>query len=293
VTSGDNGSAAEPLVLYETEGAVAWITLNRPQYRNAQNSALIYAVDDAFGRFAADDSLSVAVLGGAGDHFSAGHDLGTPEVDYDITFERKTLWWDHVGKQGADRTLAREEEIYLGMFRRWRELPKPTIAMVQGACVAGALKLIWACDLIVAADDAFFAEPLLVMGVPGIEVFKHPWELGVRQAKEMLFTGQRLDAARAYQLGMVNRVVPRAELRAATDELAQQIAKMPRLALALAKKAVHAAEDAMGQREAMDSAFALHQLAHVQNELTTGSRTGAQGVGAVKKTMARGSGDSG
>jgi enoyl-CoA hydratase len=284
--SAHNGTAAdEPLVLCEAEGAIAWITLNRPRYRNAQNSALLYALDDAFARFAADDALSVAVLGGAGEHFSAGHDLGSPGVDYDTTFERRTLWWDHVGKPGADRTLAREEEIYLGLFRRWRELPKPTIAMVQGACVAGALPLIWACDLIVAADDAYFGEPLMVMGMPGVEVFKHPWELGVRQAKELLFTGQPIDAERAYQLGMVNRVVPRAELRASTAALAERIATMPRFGLALAKKAIHAAEDAMGQRQAMDSAFALHQLAHVQNELTTGSRTASQGIGAVRRTM--------
>jgi enoyl-CoA hydratase len=107
----------------------------------------------------------------------------------------------------------------------------------------------------------------------------------VRQAKELLFTGQPLAAQRAYELGMVNRVVPRDELRESTAELAAKIAKMPRLALALAKKAVHAAEDAMGQREAMDSAFALHQLAHLQNELTTGSRTASQGVEAVRQTL--------
>jgi enoyl-CoA hydratase len=277
----------EDLVLFETEGRVAWITLNRPRYRNAQNSALIYALDDAFARFADDDELRVAVMGAAGDHFSAGHDLGSPGVDYDVTFDRRTLWWDHVGKEGADRTLAREEEIYLGLYRRWREIPKPTIAMVQGACVAGALPLVWACDLIVAADDAFFAEPLLIMGMPGVEVFKHPWEVGVRQAKELLFTGEPIDAARAHALGMVNRVVPRADLRTETATLAERIAGMPRLGLALAKKAVQAAEDAMGQRGAMDSAFALHQLAHVQNELTQGSRVAGQGVAEVRKAMGR------
>jgi enoyl-CoA hydratase len=284
-TNGKPEGGEEPLVLFETDGPVAWLTLNRPRYRNAQNSALLYALDDAFAGFAADDRLSVAVLGAAGDHFSAGHDLGSPGFDSEETFERRSLWWDHAGKAGADRTLAREEEIYLGLFRRWRELPKPTIAMVQGACLAGALPLIWACDLIVAADDAYFADPLLVMGVPGVEVFKHPWELGVRQAKELLFTGQPIDAERAYQLGMINRVVPRDQLRSSTAELAERVAKMPRLGLALAKKAVHAAEDAMDQRGAMDSAFALHQLAHVQNELTTGSRTASQGVDAVRKTM--------
>jgi enoyl-CoA hydratase len=278
-------SAEEPLVLYATDGAVATITLNRPRYRNAQNSQLLYDLDDAFARFADDDELRVAIVAGAGDHFSAGHDLGSPGLDYDKTFERRTLWWDHVGKPGADRTWAREEDIYLGLFRRWRELPKPTIAVVQGACVAGALKIAWACDLIIAADDAYFADPLLQMGVPGIEVFKHPWELGVRQAKELLFTGARIDAERAYALGMINRVVPRADLESEAKALAERIAEMPRLGLAMAKKAVNAAEDAMGQRVAMDAAFGFHQLAHVQNELTQGSRVAGQGVKEIKHKL--------
>jgi enoyl-CoA hydratase len=275
--------ASEPLVLYRTDGPVAVLTLNRPRYRNAQNSALLYALDDAFARFAADDDLRVAVLGGAGDHFSAGHDLKSPGLDYDVTFERRTLWWDHVGKEGADRTLAREEEIYLGLHRRWRELPKPTIAMVQGACIAGALKVAWSCDLIVAADDAYFVDPLVLMGVPGVEAFKHPWECGVRQAKEMLFTGEPFTAERALALGMVNRVVPRSDLEAETMALAARIARMPRLGLALAKKAVNAAEDAMGQRAAMDAAFALHQIAHLQNELVSGSRVAGRGVDEIRR----------
>jgi enoyl-CoA hydratase len=273
------------LVLYETDGPVAVVTLNRPRYRNAQNSALLYELDEAFARFASDDQLKIAVLGGAGDHFSAGHDLGTPEIDYDVSFDRRTLWWDHANKTGAERTVAREEEVYLGMYRRWRELPKPTIAMVQGACVAGALKLIWACDLIVAADDAFFSEPIVLMGVPGGEVFKHPWEVGVRQAKEMLFTGEPIDAQRALSLGMVNRVVPRASLHERTLELARTIAEMPRLGLALAKRAVNAAEDAMGQRVAMDLAFALHQLAHADTEARHGNIVTDEAVAAVREKL--------
>ncbi len=275
----------EPLVQYEVEGRVAWLTLNRPRYRNAQNSALLYALDDAFARFAADDELIVAVLGGAGDHFSAGHDLKSPGLDYEKSFDRRTMWWDHVGKAGADRTWAREEEIYLGMYRRWRAIPKPTIAVVQGACLAGALKLAWACDLIVAADDAYFADPLVLMGVNGVEAFKHPWECGIRFAKEMLFTGRPFSAQRAYELGMVNRVVPVADLHATAAELAADIARMPRLSLALAKSAVHAAEEAMGQRVAMDTALALHQIGHLQNELVNGSRTAGQGVDEIRTAM--------
>ena len=131
------------------------------------------------------------------------------------------------------------------------------------------------------------------MGVSGVEVFKHPWELGARQAKELLFTGERITADRARELGMVNRVVPREELREATSALAETIAEMPRFGLALAKKAVNATQGAMGQRAALDSAFALHQLAHVQNELETGSRTASKKVSDVKRVTGRDSGGGG
>jgi len=147
-------------VQYERRGAIAVIILNRPEVRNAQNSALLYALDDAFVRFAGDDAAVVAVLGGAGSCFSSGHDLGTSDVDYDMSFPRRSLWWDHVGKEGVENRLAREEEVYLGLCRRWRDIPKPTIAMVQGACIGGGLMLAWSCDLIVASEDAYFSDPV-------------------------------------------------------------------------------------------------------------------------------------
>jgi enoyl-CoA hydratase len=255
---------------YERRDAVAMVTMNRPEYRNAQNSAMTYALDAAFVRAVDDDEVKVIVLAGAGKHFSAGHDIGTPGRDVDVSFERKAvLWWDHVGKEGGDLRYAREMEVYLGMCRRWREIPKPTIAMVQGACIAGGLMLAWVCDLIVAADDAFFADPVVRMGIPGVEYFAHPWVLGPRAAKEFLFTGDRFDAARAHQLGMVNRVVPRAGLESETLKLAGRIAEMPRFGLALAKKAVNQAEDQMGLRSGMDSVFGLHHFAHAHNAETS------------------------
>ncbi|MEU5694388.1 enoyl-CoA hydratase [Actinosynnema sp. NPDC020468] len=254
------------VVRYDTRDEVAVVTMNRPEYRNAQNSAMTYALDEAFYRAAADDAVKVVVLAGAGDHFSAGHDIGTPGRDVDTSFDRRAgLWWDHVGKEGVDSRFARESEVYLGMCRRWRELPKPVIAMVQGACVAGGLMLAWCCDLIVAADDAFFADPVVRMGIPGVEYFAHPWVMGPRFAKEFLFTGDRVPAARARELGMVNHVVPRADLETETFALAARIARMPRLGLALTKKAVNQAEDLMGLRAGMDSVFGLHHAAHAHN----------------------------
>jgi enoyl-CoA hydratase len=260
---------SDDVVRYERDGAIARITLNRPQYGNAQNSKMTYALDDAFYRAAADEEVKVLVLAGAGKHFSAGHDIGTPERDIHVSFDRRAgLWWDHVGKLGGESRYAREQEVYLGMCRRWRELPKPVIAQVHGACIAGGLMLAWVCDLIVASDDAFFADPVVRMGIPGVEYFAHPWVMGPRQAKEFLFLGERVDAQRALQLGMVNRVVPRERLADEVTEMALKIAKMPRLGLALTKKAVNQAEDAMGLQVGMDSVFGLHHFAHAHNAET-------------------------
>ena len=254
------------VVRYEKNGAVARLTLNRPDYRNAQNSAMTYALDDAFYRAASDDAVKVVVLAGAGKHFCAGHDIGTPGRDVDRSFDRRAgLWWDHVGKAGGESRYAREQEVYLGMCRRWRELPKPSIAQVHGACIAGGLMLAWVCDLIVASDDAFFADPVVRMGIPGVEYFAHPWVMGPRQAKEFLFLGERISAERALQLGMINRVVPRDSLGAEVTAIAEKIAAMPRLGLALTKKAVNQAEDAMGLQTGLDSVFGLHHFAHAHN----------------------------
>lgn len=263
-------------VCYEVNGPVATVTMNRPEYRNAQNSAMTYALDAAFTRAVDDDEVKVIVLAGAGKHFSAGHDIGTPGRDVDQSFERKAImWWDHVDKPGGDQRYAREMEVYLGMCRRWREIPKPTIAMVHGACIAGGLMLAWVCDLIVASDDAFFSDPVVRMGIPGVEYFAHPWVLGPRAAKEFLFTGERFDAKWALDRGMVNRVVPRDELHKETQALAGKIAAMPRFGLALTKRAVNQAEDQMGMRTGMDSVFGLHHFAHSHNaETATDSLAG-------------------
>ncbi|GAT69897.1 enoyl-CoA hydratase [Planomonospora sphaerica] len=257
------------VVRYERRGPVAVVTMNRPEYRNAQNSAMTYALDEAFYRAAADDEVRVVVLAGEGPHFSAGHDIGSPGRDAHVSFGRRAgLWWDHVGKEGAESRFARESEVYLGMCRRWRELPKPMIAMVQGACVAGGLMLAWVCDLIVASDDAFFADPVVRMGIPGVEYFAHPWAMPPRVARELLYTGDRMTAGRAYEVGMVNRVVPRERLAQEVFALAGRIAAMPRLGLALAKKAVNQAENLQGMHAGMDSAFGLHHLAHAHNAET-------------------------
>lgn len=276
-------SAEEQVVTSEVRDGIATIRLNRPEYRNAQNSAVTYALDAAFVEATNDDAVKAIVLAGNGKHFCAGHDIGTPGRDIDQSFERKAvIWWDHVGAEGVDSRFARESEVYLGMCRRWREIPKPVIAMVQGACIAGGLMLAWSCDFIVASDDAFFQDPVVQMGIPGVEFFAHPWVTNPRAAKEMLYTGDRMSAARAYELGMVNHVVPREELEERTREIASRVARMPRLGLALTKKAVNQAEDLQGFRAGMDSVFGLHHAAHAHNAEVQGDSLAGVNIKAIR-----------
>ena len=275
-----------PLALYEVRDGVAIVTMNRPRYRNAQNAKLTYALDDAYSKAIADDAVKVIVLAGAGKHFSAGHDIGTPGRDIEGPFERRgTNWYDHVDRPGAEGTFAREQELFLGMCRRWREIPKPTIASVHGACIAGALMLVWCCDLIIASDDAFFSDPVVRMGIPGVEWFAHPYEMNPRIAKEFLFLGERMSAQRAYEVGMINRVVPRAELQEQTLQIAQRIAQKPRFALALTKKAINQAEDRMGLRDTIDATFGLHHLAHAHSALTQADHIGGMDAKKMAKAL--------
>lgn len=254
-------------VLYDARDGIATVTMNRPMFNNAQNSQMTYALDAAFRRAVDDDAVKAIVLRGAGKHFSAGHDIGTPGRDIDKPFERMQLWWDHTNKPGAEQLYAREQEVYLGMCRRWHDIPKPTIAMVHGACVAGGLMLAWVCDLIVASEDAFFQDPVVRMGIPGVEYFAHVHELNPRLAKEFLFLGERMSATRAEQAGMINRVVPRAELESTVYAMAAKIASQPRLGLSLTKTVINRIEEMQGLRGAMDLAFGYHHFAHAHSQV--------------------------
>ena len=282
----------ETPVRYETRGPVAWIVMDRPKYNNAQNSQMTYALDDAFQRAVNDDAVKVIVLAGEGKHFSAGHDIGTPGRDVAKSFERRLLWADHVNKPAAEMLYTREHEVYLGMCRRWRDAPKPTIAAVQGACIAGGLMLAWVCDLIVATDDAFFQDPVVRMGIPGVEYFAHAFELPPRVAKEFLMLGERMSAERAHHFGMVNRIVTRDTLQAEVQAMAEKLAAQPRLGLWLTKQAVNHVEELRGKRAAMDAHFHMHHFAHAQSDLTLGNSLGGQDaksmVAANKKEAGEG-----
>lgn len=275
-------------VLYQAVDGVATLTMNRPTFNNVQNSQMTYALDAGFRRAVDDDSVKVIVLRGAGKHFSAGHDIGTPGRDVNKAFERETLWWDHTNKPGAEQLFVREQEVYLGMCRRWHDIPKPTIAMVQGACVAGGLMLAWVCDLIIASDDAFFQDPVVRMGIPGVEYFAHAHELNPRIAKEFLFLGDRMKADRAYMMGMVNRVVPRDELETQTYEIAHRIAQQPRMGLALTKTVINRVEELQGLRTTMDVAFGYHHFAHAHSQLLGAGHLGGHDAKSMVQANKKG-----
>lgn len=261
----------EPLVIEEpVDAGVVRIMLNRPRARNAQHLPLLYALDDAFARAMADPAVRVVVLAAAGPDFSAGHDLRQLLSEPDGSAFRSATANDAVQGDSGWSYMAREEEVYLGLSRKWRDLPKPTIAAVQGRCIAGGLMLAWVCDLIVAAQDALFLDPVVAMGVSGVEWFVHPWELGPRKAKEMLFTGDAIDAQEALRRGMLNHVVPADDLADFTMALARKIALRPPHALAATKRAVNEMLDIQGQRTATEFAFRLHHLTHYHNMQTHG-----------------------
>src|SRR3954470_2610037 len=220
------------VVLYEVRGPVAWLTMNRPDARNAQNTALIDAIDEALDRADADDAVRVVVLAGAGEHWSAGHDLRELLSDGDDWAKMRAT---------AEGKWPHEEGMYAGRCERLYHFRKPTIAAVQGACVAAGLMLAAMCDLIIAADDAFYANPVLRMTGVGVELLVEPWELGFRKAKEFLLTGDRIDAHEAWRLGLVNRVVPRASLESEPQALAEKVAEVPPMTAEMMKLSINQA----------------------------------------------------
>jgi len=266
--------AEQDLVLYETPiPRVARLTLNRPEVRNAQSTRLLYALNAAFDRAAQDDSIHVIILAASGPHFSSGHDLGeigSGAAHANIRAEQTVGTWCGFGCAGAEAQMAYEREAYFGLSERWRNIPKPTIAQVHGKVITGGLMLVWPCDLIIASAESTFQDTAVDLGVCGVEFFNHPYELGVRKAKEFLFRSNELTAEAACAAGMVNHVVAREALETFTLGIAEDIARKPLFALKLAKEAVNAAQDAAGRGTVLQSAFGHHQLTHAHNMLVHG-----------------------
>jgi enoyl-CoA hydratase/carnithine racemase len=242
-------------VRVERLGPVARVTLDRPEVRNAQDTRLILELDAAIRAARDDDAVRVVILAAAGPSFSAGHDLKA------VVGETEEDAWRKLRATPEGR-LRHERELYVEKCLAIRDFPKPTIAQVQGACVAAGLMLACMCDLIVASDDARFSNPVLRMTGAGVELLVEPWEIGARKAKEFLWTGDPIEAHEAWRLGLVNRVVPRARLAAETLTLARRIALVPPVTASLVKESINQTLDLMGQRDAWRYHFMVHQFMH-------------------------------
>lgn len=250
------------VLVTEPAQGVRRISMNRPDTGNSQNNALLYDLDKKLTEASRDSDVKVIVLAGEGKHFSAGHDLR--DWDPQLDGVEPVGMWGGFDAPAMEGYMAFEEEAFFGLCWRWRNIPKPMIAEVQGKVIAAGLMLAWICDIIVAADTATFTDPVVAAGANGVEYFAHPWEVGPRKAKEMLFTGQALTAAAAERAGMVNRVVPAESLKAETLELAQIVASQPAMALRLAKMAVNQTQDEQGFYVALRSAMSLQHVFHAQ-----------------------------
>jgi enoyl-CoA hydratase len=246
---------ARRTIKYAVSERIATITLNRPEARNAQNIRLICELDEAMHRAAADPRVRVIVLAAAGTSFSAGHDLKAV-----VGADDSDGW--RAARATPEGRLQQEQELYVDKCLYIYNLPKPTIAQVQGHCVAAGLMLACMCDLIVAADDAMFSNPVLRMSGAAVELLVEPWELGARKAKEFLFTGSTIDAREAWRLGLVNRIVPAKRLEEETRALARQIALVPPVTAALVKESINHTFDLMGKDHSLKYHFMAHQFMH-------------------------------
>jgi enoyl-CoA hydratase len=262
---------------YAVEDQVGVITLNRPEAANAQSLKVLEELDWAWQEADRDGDVKVIVLKSNGKHFSAGHDMSSTSSgdlsdvtqldDFFATAESHYDW---------------ETRHYLRYAKAWRDVPKPSIAAVQGKCIAAGLMLCWPCDLIVAAENAEFSDPVLMMGICGVELHAHTWEFGPRKAKEILFMGSSVTAEEAREIGMVNKVVPLDDLVSTTMAMANRIAQQDAFALRMAKRAVNHTLDIQGYTNSIDSIFDMHHFGHTRAREVTGGMPSIAGLGDMK-----------
>lgn len=278
-----DNAADDARVRYERpHESVARLVLNRPEVGNAQDKRMIYELNDGFERAAADDDVKVILLTAEGNDFSTGHALRASAWRGD---HRTVSCWGNFDAPGIEGLMAREEEWYVNMCWRWRNIPKVTVAAVQGRVVAGGLMFMWPCDLIMAADDATFSDPIVPLGLNGQEYFAHLWELGARRAKDILFTGRAITADEALTIGMVSRVVPKESLQRDALDLAVHIASRPSMGLKLAKQAVNQSQDAQGLWTAIQAAYSTHLIGHSNNMHVHGSWVDPIGIPELMASM--------
>ncbi|MGZ5939238.1 MAG: enoyl-CoA hydratase-related protein [Rhizomicrobium sp.] len=231
-------------ILYSTDGPIATITLNRPKYRNALGYRMLDEIDDAFTLAGKDNSVRVLVIRGSGGTFSSGHDLGTPEA-----LEYKAA----LGAQpGTIQTYDQFKKYNLDVHLRWRNFPKPTIAMVEGYCIYAGWMTAACCDIVFAASNAEFLAGF-------VEYMSIPWDVGIRKAKELCFESRFISAQEAHDFGFVNRVIAPAQLEKETYAFAHRVAENSPDALRFAKIQMNKAQDAQGFTNALEDSLGDYQ----------------------------------
>lgn len=236
-----------PRVIYNVDGPLAWLKLNRPDKLNAVDSAMIAELNAALDKAEADDSIRVILVEGAGRAFSAGFDL-----DMGVGDEL-----NNASPEQTREIIRRELRHDFDIIMRFWDSPKITIAAVHGYCLGSAMEISLACDLTVASDDCRFGAPEVQFG-SGIVALLLPWICGPKRARELLLTGMdRVTATQAEAWGLVNRVVAADQLHDAARELAMSIAQNDQLAVRLTKQAINQGYDTAGMRKALLDALEL------------------------------------
>ncbi len=226
-------------ILYTTDGPLAVITLNVPQYKNAQGYRMLDEIDAAFDRAQADKDVRVLILRGSNGNFSTGHDLGSAEAN---------AYREALGAAPGIETYDQFRKYNLDLLLKWRNFTKPTIAMVEGYCIYAGWMLAACCDIVFAGADAQFLAGY-------VEYMSIPWDIGIRRAKELCFESRFITAPEAAQYGFVNRVLPNAELERETYAYARRVAENTPGVLRYAKLQMNKAQDHQGFTQSVEDSF--------------------------------------
>jgi enoyl-CoA hydratase len=239
-------------IVYEVDGPLGVIALNRPGYRNAQSYRMLDEIEEAFRRAAADEEVRVVIVRGSGGVFSTGHDLGTPE---DLVYR------EALGAKPGIQTYDQFKRYNLDLVLAWRNFPKPTIAMVEGYCIYAGWMLAAAMDVVFAARDAAFLAGF-------VEYMSVPWDIGARRAKELCFESRFISAEEACAYGFVNRVLDGEDLERETFAYARRVAENTPEALRMIKIQINKAQDAQGFSRALEDSLGDYQaMMHMPGSL--------------------------
>lgn len=247
-------------IIFEKQGPIATITLNWPEKANAQDQKQVEEIDDALRNADRDYDIKVLVLKANGKGFCSGHAIGNNSVDYPEFVE---------GFKATGTPWKPQTDLFVKPILNLWEFSKPTISAINGYCVGGGTHYGLITDIVIAADDAYFSyPPLQGFGMPSGECSIEPWVfMNWRRAAYYLFTAQVIDAKKALEVGLVNEVVPLAELNVRVDAIARHIAQAPLTTLLATKANLKRAWELMGMRVHWQSSNDLVALASLSSDV--------------------------